>query len=70
MRRPKKKLLLRAKDLIKQARTAEELYSFTLILKMYMSNPDQEYEEALKTYCDVLESSIELDKQEEKRLVK
>lgn len=70
MQKPKKKLLLRAKDLIKQARTAEELYSFTLILKMYMSNPDQEYEEALKTYCDVLESSIELDKQEEKRLVK
>lgn len=70
MRKPKKKLLLRAKNLIKQARTAEELYSFTLILKMYMSNPDQEYEEALKTYCDVLESSIELDKQEEKRLVK
>lgn len=70
MQKPKKKLLLRAKNLITQARTAEELYSFTLILKMYMSNPEQKYEEALKTYCDVLESSIEIDKQEEKRLVK
>ena len=70
MKKAKKKLLLRAKELIEKTRTIEELYSLTSILNMYISNSSREYELALEAYCDLLEISIELDEQEAKRIIK
>lgn len=66
MKKGNKELLLRAKELIKQTRTIEELYSLTSILNMYISNPTKEYQTVLEVYCDMLEISIELDELEEK----
>ena len=70
MKKPKKKLLIRVKELLQKTQNEEEIKALTQILNLYMSNPTKPYEIALETYCDMLEISMDLDFLEEKTLTK
>ena len=60
-----KKLLLRAKDLITHTQTPEQLYNISIFINEYIDKNARESKELLEIYCDLIESSIELDKLEE-----
>ena len=61
-----KKLLMKAKRLISQTTSAEELYNLSLFTNAYIDSPTKDNKELLEIYCDLIESQIELDKLEEK----
>ena len=61
-----KKLLMKAKRLISQTSSAEELYNLSLFTNAYIDSPTKDNKELLEIYCDLIESQIELDKLEEK----
>ena len=56
-----KKLLMRVKKLIPMAQSPEELYNLTTFTNTYIDNPTINNKEVLEIYCDLIESSIELD---------
>ena len=61
-----KKLLMKVKKLIHLTKSPEELYYLTKFTNMYIDNPTKENKELLEIYCDLIESSQELDVLEEK----
>lgn len=66
MKKPKKELLIKAKELLGKIKNEEEINSLTSILNSYMSKPTKSYELALETYCEMLEISLDLDELEAK----
>lgn len=62
-----KSILIKAKNLISKAQTPEQLYSLSTLINMYIDRPTKNYKEVLEIYCDLIESSIELDTLEEKQ---
>ena len=61
-----KKLLMKVKKLIHLTKSPEELYYLTKFTNMYIDKPTKENKELLEIYCDLIESSQELDVLEEK----
>ena len=65
-----RELLLRAKKLLFQTQTPTELYGLSHITNIYIDTPTKENTELLEIYCDMLESSLELDQEYIKQLKK
>ena len=60
-----KQLLTRVKNLIPKVQSPEQMYSLTILANMYIDRPTKDNKETLEIYCDLIESSIELDILEE-----
>lgn len=61
-----KQLLMKVKDLISKTQSPEQLYSLLAFTNMYIDRPTKDNKETLEIYCELIESSIELDILEEK----
>lgn len=62
-----KNLLKKATNLLHETQSTEQLYSLSTLINMYIDRPTKNYKEVLEIYCDLIESSIELDTLEEKQ---
>ena len=60
-----KQLLMKVKELIPQTQSSEQMYSLTTLANIYIDSPTKDNKETLEIYCDLIESSIELDLLEE-----
>ncbi len=62
-----KNILIKAKNLLHKTQSVEQLYSLSTLMNMYINNPIKDNKETLEIYCELVESSIELDTLEEKQ---
>lgn len=62
-----KNLLKKATNLLHETQSTEQLFGLSTLINMYIDRPTKNYKEVLEIYCDLIESSIELDTLEEKQ---
>ena len=60
-----KNIIMKAKKLIPMTQSPEELYFLATFTNAYLDKPTKDNKELLEIYCELIESSIELDKLEE-----
>lgn len=60
-----KGLLIKVKKLIPQTQSPEELYFLATFTNAYLNKPTKDNKELLEVYCELIESSMELDILEE-----
>ena len=60
-----KKIIMKAKKLIPMTQSPEELYFLATFTNAYLDKPTKDNKELLEIYCELIESSMELDILEE-----
>lgn len=60
-----KNIIMKAKKLIPMTKSPEELYFLATFTNAYLDKPTKDNKELLEVYCELIESSMELDILEE-----